>query len=40
VIDQLAQRYTGHAFPMRSGVVYEIEPARERLMELGFRHEA
>jgi PPOX class probable F420-dependent enzyme len=40
VIDRLAQRYTGQPFPMRSGVVFEVEPARERLIELGFSHEA
>jgi hypothetical protein len=38
VIDALSLRYTGAPFPMRSGVVYLIEPERERLLELPFRH--
>lgn len=36
VIDRLAQRYTGAPFPMRSGVVYLIEPERVGYMELPF----
>ena len=31
VIDRLSHKYTGEPFPMRSGVVYEIEP--ERLLD-------
>jgi len=38
VIDRLSQKYTGEAFPMRSGVVYEIEPERVSFMELPFEH--
>ena len=38
VIDRLSQKYTGAPFPMRSGVVYEIEPERQQLVELPFRH--
>jgi PPOX class probable F420-dependent enzyme len=36
VIDRLSQRYTGQPFPMRSGVVYLIEPERAGFMELPF----
>jgi PPOX class probable F420-dependent enzyme len=36
VIDRLAVRYTGNAFPMRSGVVFLIEPERVGFMELPF----
>ena len=36
VIDRLAQRYTGAPFPMRSGVVFLIEPERVGYMELPF----
>jgi PPOX class probable F420-dependent enzyme len=36
VIDRLAVRYTGQPFPMRSGVVYLIEPERVGFMELPF----
>jgi PPOX class probable F420-dependent enzyme len=39
VIDRLAMRYTGAPFPMRSGVVYLVEPERVQAMELPFRHE-
>ena len=38
VIDRLSQKYTGQPFPMRSGVVYEIEPERVGFMELPFEH--
>jgi PPOX class probable F420-dependent enzyme len=38
VIDRLSQKYTGKPFPMRSGVVYEIEPERVSFMELPFEH--
>jgi PPOX class probable F420-dependent enzyme len=36
VIDRLANRYTGKPFPMRSGVVFLIEPDRVGFMELPF----
>jgi PPOX class probable F420-dependent enzyme len=36
VIDRLSHKYTGKPFPMRSGVVYEIEPERVGFMELPF----
>ena len=36
VIDRLSQRYTGAPFPMRSGVVYLVEPDRVGFMELPF----
>jgi PPOX class probable F420-dependent enzyme len=39
VIDRLAQRYTGNPFPMRTGIVYLVEPDRVHSMELPFRHE-
>jgi PPOX class probable F420-dependent enzyme len=38
VIDRLARRYTGSPFPMRSGIVFLIEPERVQSMELPFRH--
>ena len=38
VIDRLSQKYTGRPFPMRSGVVYEVEPERVSFMELPFEH--
>ncbi len=38
VIDRLAVKYTGQPFPMRSGVVYLIEPSRVQRTELPFRH--
>jgi PPOX class probable F420-dependent enzyme len=36
VIDRLSERYTGQPFPMRSGVVYLIEPQKVGFMELPF----
>jgi PPOX class probable F420-dependent enzyme len=36
VIDRLANRYTGKPFPMRSGVVFLIEPEKVGFMELPF----
>jgi PPOX class probable F420-dependent enzyme len=36
VIDRLSQRYTGQPFPMRSGVVFLVEPNRVGFMELPF----
>jgi PPOX class probable F420-dependent enzyme len=38
VIDRLSVKYTGEPFPMRSGVVYEIEPEQTGFMELPFEH--
>jgi PPOX class probable F420-dependent enzyme len=38
IIDELAVKYTGEPFPMRSGIVYLIEPERVQQMELPFRH--
>ena len=38
VIDRLALKYTGEPFPMRSGIVYEVEPSLAGFMELPFRH--
>ena len=38
VIDRLSHKFTGQPFPMRSGVVYEIEPERSGFMELPFEH--
>lgn len=38
VMDRLAVKYTGQPFPMRSGVLYEIEPERVGFMELPFEH--
>jgi PPOX class probable F420-dependent enzyme len=39
VMDRMAQRYTGADFPMRSGVLYEIEAEKSGFTELPFRHE-
>jgi PPOX class probable F420-dependent enzyme len=36
VIDRLSNRYTGKPFPMRSGIVFLIEPERVGFMELPF----
>lgn len=38
VIDRLSQKYTGKPFPLRSGVVFEIEPERVSFMALPFEH--
>lgn len=38
VVDRIARRYTGEDFPMRSGVVYLVEPERAGFTELPFRH--
>ena len=38
IIDRLAVKYTGRPSPMRSGVVYLIEPAKVQQMELPFEH--
>jgi PPOX class probable F420-dependent enzyme len=36
VIDRLSVKYTGQPFPMRSGVVFEVEVERAGYMELPF----
>jgi PPOX class probable F420-dependent enzyme len=36
VIDRLSNRYTGKPFPMRSGVVFLVEPQKVGYMELPF----
>jgi PPOX class probable F420-dependent enzyme len=38
IIDRLALRYTGSPFPMRSGIVFMIEPAKVFEMNLPFEH--
>ena len=38
VIDRLSHRYTGGPFPMRSGVVFLVEPERAFSMNLPFEH--
>jgi PPOX class probable F420-dependent enzyme len=38
VMDRLSNKYTGRPFPMRSGVLYEIEPDKAGFMELPFEH--
>jgi PPOX class probable F420-dependent enzyme len=38
VIDRLSHKYTGQPFPMRSGIVYEIEPEKVSSMNLPFEH--
>jgi PPOX class probable F420-dependent enzyme len=38
VMDRISQRYTGAPFPMRSGIVFVIEPERVGFTELPFRH--
>jgi PPOX class probable F420-dependent enzyme len=38
VIDRLAQRYTGRPFPLRSGIVYLVDPERVFSMTLPFEH--
>ena len=38
VMDRLAQRYTGADFPLRRGVLYEIEVDRAGTIELPFEH--
>jgi PPOX class probable F420-dependent enzyme len=36
VIDRLSVRYTGEPFPMRSGIVFLVEPLKVGFMELPF----
>ena len=38
IIDRLALKYTGAPFPMRSGVVFLVEPERTGHRVLPFRH--
>jgi PPOX class probable F420-dependent enzyme len=38
IIDRLAVKYTGEPFPMRSGVVFLVEPERARETILPFRY--
>ena len=38
IIDRLAVKYTGRPFPMRTGIVYLIEPEKVQKMELPFQH--
>jgi PPOX class probable F420-dependent enzyme len=38
IIDRLAHRYTGRPFPMRSGIVFVIEPEKVFTMNLPFEH--
>ena len=38
VIDRLAHRYTGRPFPMRSGIVFVVEPEKVFTMDLPFEH--
>jgi PPOX class probable F420-dependent enzyme len=40
VIDRLSDKYTGRPFPMRSGVVFEIEADKVGYMELPFEERA
>ena len=37
LIDSLARKYTGEPFPMRSGIVFFVEPERSGCVELPFR---
>jgi PPOX class probable F420-dependent enzyme len=37
IIDRLADDYTGKPFPMRSGIVYLVEPGKVQEMELPFQ---
>ena len=38
IIDRISERYTGQPFPMRTGVVFLIEPERAGHVDLPFRH--
>jgi PPOX class probable F420-dependent enzyme len=38
IIDRLARKYTGEPFPMRSGVVFLVEPDKVQQMSLPFQH--
>ena len=37
-IDRLSDKYTGAPFPLRSGLVYVVEPERVNFLELPFEH--
>ena len=39
IIDRISEKYTGQPFPMRSGIVYLIEPERFAFVRLPFAHE-
>jgi PPOX class probable F420-dependent enzyme len=39
IIDEISQVYTGGPFPMRSGVVYVVDPEAAGAAELPFRHD-
>ena len=39
IIDRLSVKYTREPFPMRSGIVFLVEPERGRETVLPFRHE-
>jgi hypothetical protein len=38
VIDRISQKYTGQPFPLRSGVVFLVEPERSAFVALPFAH--
>jgi PPOX class probable F420-dependent enzyme len=38
VVDRISVKYTGKPFPMRTVVIYEIEPERVSFTELPFEH--
>jgi PPOX class probable F420-dependent enzyme len=38
IIDRISQHYIGADFPMRSGVVFWIDPERSHFVELPFAH--
>jgi PPOX class probable F420-dependent enzyme len=38
VVDRISHKYTGRPFPMRTVVLYEVEPERVSFMELPFEH--
>ena len=38
IIDRIALKYTGQPFPMRSGIVYLIEPERSAFVRMPFTH--
>ena len=40
VIDRIAQDYIGGPFPMRTGVVFLVEPDKVQHMDLPFEHKA
>jgi PPOX class probable F420-dependent enzyme len=39
IIDRIALKYTGVPFPMRTGIVFLVEPERARETVLPFRHD-